>query len=108
MWCSQGMIEVVKRTGHSSYYVEKGMAAMGKTPEQMGIKTDHLCGGGGYLLSGTEKATLTSFSISPSVSNMAGGMCQPRVFPTRKLHGIPLERSLLPYSGRSLLLWVQR
>ncbi|EKM59436.1 uncharacterized protein PHACADRAFT_114191 [Phanerochaete carnosa HHB-10118-sp] len=43
--CLEGMIEVVKRTGHSSYYVEKGMAAMGKTPAQMGIKADHLCGG---------------------------------------------------------------
>ena len=40
------MIEVVKRTGHSSYYVEKGMAAMGKTPEQLGVKPEHLCGGG--------------------------------------------------------------
>ncbi|GJE84938.1 hypothetical protein PsYK624_010140 [Phanerochaete sordida] len=43
--CLEGMIEVVKRTGHSSYYVEKGMAAMGKTPEQMGVKANHLCGG---------------------------------------------------------------
>lgn len=33
-----GMINVVKRTGHSSYYVEKGMAAMGKTPKQMGLQ----------------------------------------------------------------------
>jgi len=32
-----GMIAVVKRTGHSSYYVEKGMGAMGKSPAQMGI-----------------------------------------------------------------------
>lgn len=31
------MIAVVKRTGHSSYYVEKGMGAMGKSPAQMGI-----------------------------------------------------------------------
>ncbi|KAJ6539037.1 hypothetical protein B0H19DRAFT_339923 [Mycena capillaripes] len=34
----EGMINVVKRTGHSSYYVEKGMAAMGKTPKQMGLQ----------------------------------------------------------------------
>ena len=41
------MISVVKRTGHSSYYVEKGMAAMGKTPSQMGIQGDYrICGGG--------------------------------------------------------------
>lgn len=38
---------VVKRTGHSSYYVEKGMAAMGKTPSQMGLQGDYrICGGG--------------------------------------------------------------
>lgn len=27
----EGMIKVVKRTGHSSYYVERGMMAIGKT-----------------------------------------------------------------------------
>jgi len=34
----EGMISVVRRTGHSSYYVEKGMGATGKTPAQMGIQ----------------------------------------------------------------------
>ncbi|KAJ6567178.1 hypothetical protein DFH09DRAFT_919130 [Mycena vulgaris] len=34
----EGMMNVVKRTGHSSYYVEKGMAATGKTPKQMGLQ----------------------------------------------------------------------
>ncbi|KAI0698635.1 hypothetical protein BC835DRAFT_1268715 [Cytidiella melzeri] len=44
--CLEGMMSVVKRTGHSSYYVEKGMAAMGKTPSQMGIQGDYrICGG---------------------------------------------------------------
>ncbi|KAJ3558943.1 hypothetical protein NM688_g633 [Phlebia brevispora] len=44
--CLEGMIAIVKRTGHSSYYVEKGMAAMGKTPKQMGIVGDYrICGG---------------------------------------------------------------
>ncbi|KAH7100585.1 hypothetical protein BKA62DRAFT_771354 [Auriculariales sp. MPI-PUGE-AT-0066] len=33
----EGMIKVVKRTGHSSYYVERGMLAIGKTQKQMGI-----------------------------------------------------------------------
>lgn len=41
------MIAVVKRTGHSSYYVEKGMSAMGKTPKQMGIQGDYRINGGG-------------------------------------------------------------
>ena len=45
-WRPQGMIAVVKRTGHSSFYVEKGMAAMGKTPKQMGLVGDRICGGG--------------------------------------------------------------
>ncbi|KAJ8697949.1 hypothetical protein PTI98_004716 [Pleurotus ostreatus] len=36
--CVEGMINCVKRTGHSSYYVEKGMGAMGKTPKQLGIQ----------------------------------------------------------------------
>jgi len=35
--CLEGMVNIVKRTGHSSFYVEKGMSAMGKTPQQMGI-----------------------------------------------------------------------
>jgi len=35
--CLEGMINVVKRTGHSSYYVEKGMSALGKTPKQFGL-----------------------------------------------------------------------
>ncbi|KAL0949126.1 hypothetical protein HGRIS_009210 [Hohenbuehelia grisea] len=36
--CVEGMINCVRRTGHSSYYVEKGMSAMGKTPKQLGIQ----------------------------------------------------------------------
>ena len=43
----KGMISVVRRTGHSSYYVEKGMNAMGKTPKQLGIQTDYKINGGG-------------------------------------------------------------
>lgn len=43
----QKMIAVVKRTGHSSYYVEKGMAAMSKLSSQVGTQVDyHTCGGG--------------------------------------------------------------
>ncbi|KAJ7047677.1 hypothetical protein C8F04DRAFT_17369 [Mycena alexandri] len=43
----EGMVNVVKRTGHSSYYVEKGMAAMGKTPKQMGLQGEFRVNGGG-------------------------------------------------------------
>ena len=46
----KGMISVVRRTGHSSYYVEKGMNAMGKTPKQLGIQPDlKICGGGQFM-----------------------------------------------------------
>jgi len=44
----EGMIAVVKRTGHSSYYVEKGMGAMGKSPAQMGIQGDFRINGGAF------------------------------------------------------------
>ncbi len=43
----KGMIAVVRRTGHSSYYVEKGMNAMGKTQKELGIQTDYRISGGG-------------------------------------------------------------
>jgi uncharacterized protein (UPF0303 family) len=42
-----GMIAVVRRTGHSSFYVEKGMGAMGKTPKQLGLSPDLRIHGGG-------------------------------------------------------------
>ena len=41
------MIAVVRRTGHSSYYVEKGMNAMGKTQQQLGILSEYRINGGG-------------------------------------------------------------
>ena len=40
-----GMVNVVKRTGHSSYYVEKGMSAMAKG--QTGVQPDLRVYGGG-------------------------------------------------------------
>lgn len=46
----QGMIAVVRRTGHSSYYVEKGMGAMGKTPKQLGIQGEYRINGGGMFM----------------------------------------------------------
>ena len=46
--CLEGMVAVVKRVGHSSFYVEKGMSAMGKTPKQLGVEGSdvRICGGG--------------------------------------------------------------
>ncbi|KAI0310672.1 hypothetical protein OF83DRAFT_1154194 [Amylostereum chailletii] len=44
----EGMMAVVRRTGHSSFYVEKGMGAMGKTPRQLGIPSDFRIHGGAF------------------------------------------------------------
>ena len=41
----EGMVNVVKRTGHSSYYVEKGMSAMARG--QAGVQSDLKVYGGG-------------------------------------------------------------
>lgn len=46
--CLEGMINVVRRTGHSSYYVEKGLGALGKTPKEMGIRSDYNVNGGAF------------------------------------------------------------
>ncbi|KAH8118534.1 hypothetical protein DFH11DRAFT_1567832 [Phellopilus nigrolimitatus] len=48
-WASlEGMINVVRRTGHSSFYVEKGIGAMGKTPKDIGIRGDYSVNGGAF------------------------------------------------------------
>ncbi|KAH6915186.1 hypothetical protein BKA70DRAFT_1258225 [Coprinopsis sp. MPI-PUGE-AT-0042] len=46
--CLEGMIAVVKRTGHSSFYVEKGMSAMGKTAKQFVEGGDVRVNGGAF------------------------------------------------------------
>ncbi|KAF7776291.1 hypothetical protein Agabi119p4_4684 [Agaricus bisporus var. burnettii] len=46
--CLEGMVNVVKRTGHSSFYVEKGMSAMGKTAKQMNLEGDFKVQGGAF------------------------------------------------------------
>ena len=51
----EGMVNVVKRTGHSSYYVEKGMSAMSRG--QAGLQSDVRVYGGGQW-------------IQPPVSNL--------------------------------------
>ncbi|KAF7978349.1 hypothetical protein HWV62_36127 [Athelia sp. TMB] len=43
----EGMINVVRRTGHSSFYVEMGMGAMGKTAKQMHLQGELRVNGGG-------------------------------------------------------------
>jgi len=36
-WVVEGMAKVVRRTGHSSFYIEKGSNAIGKPPELLGL-----------------------------------------------------------------------
>jgi len=43
--CLDGMIDVVRRTGHSSYYVENGMW---KTPKQVGVQNEYRISGGAF------------------------------------------------------------
>jgi len=70
--CLEGMINVVRRTGHSSFYVEKGMSAMGKSTKQVGTQSDSLRvnGGGEHNLSFVG----SSLTRSLSLSNLVGGM----------------------------------
>ncbi|KAF8826469.1 hypothetical protein HHX47_DHR5000436 [Lentinula edodes] len=84
--CLEGMISAVRRTGHSSYYVEKGMSAMGKTSKQLGLPGElpRIQGGGESQVtswrcnrvteSGTTKRFLYGWSAGgdtagPSMSN---------------------------------------
>jgi len=46
--CLERMMTVVKRTGHSSYYVEKGIGAMGKTPKELGLQHEVRVTGGAF------------------------------------------------------------
>jgi uncharacterized protein (UPF0303 family) len=47
-WASlEGMINVVRRTGHSSFYVEKGISALGKSVTEIGIRSEYTVYGGG-------------------------------------------------------------
>jgi hypothetical protein len=68
----EDMINVVKRTGHSSYYVEKGMSAMGRTPTQMGISGDTRVQGGGELLARANRNNKINKECR-SISYLVGG-----------------------------------
>ncbi|KAG8915338.1 hypothetical protein FRC00_005514 [Tulasnella sp. 408] len=49
-WHIEGMIKVVRRTGHSTFYIEKGAAAIGKPAEQLGLPfPEYRLDGGGII-----------------------------------------------------------
>jgi uncharacterized protein (UPF0303 family) len=74
--CLESMIAVVKRTSHSSYYVEKGMSAMGKTAKQTGTEGEFTIRGGGQLFImlmccyGVSSELI--LPVKNSISNLAG------------------------------------
>lgn len=77
-WASlDGMIAVVRRTGHSSFYVEKGMGAMGKTQQQLGLPPDLRIHGGGEPLVAVpprlSKNNTRADVLTNSLPNMAPG-----------------------------------
>lgn len=95
------MISVVKRTGHSSYYVEKGMSAMGKTAKQMGIQGEYrVNGGGGFITLRFADRHLRSiaFPIWLEVSRTNQVALRARLMGT--------ERAVLSDCHCRLLLWL--
>jgi len=63
-WVSlEGMINVVKRTGHCSYYLEKGMSAMGKSAKELGIQEDGIRVSGGAFPIWLENAPCCPIAI---------------------------------------------
>ena len=50
-WRVEGMIKVVRRTGHSTFYVERGLAAIGRNGDQLGLSfPEYRIDGGGSCL----------------------------------------------------------
>ncbi|KAL1690749.1 hypothetical protein GGG16DRAFT_113764 [Schizophyllum commune] len=45
---AHGLIEVVRRTGHSSFYVEKALNALGKPAKELGLDSDAKVVGGAF------------------------------------------------------------
>lgn len=72
--CLEGMVDVVKRTSHSSYFVEKGMSAMGKTAKQIGLDENMRVSGGGGSFLNFCSGCREEIDGSRSVSNLVGGM----------------------------------
>ena len=62
----EGMMSVVRRTGHSSFYVEKGIKALGSSPKEMGILNEYNVAGGGKSLEcvrSTIDSVIAAFAI---------------------------------------------
>lgn len=97
--CLEGMINTVKRTGHSSFYVEKGMSALGKstiTGESFPVN------GGGLSIS--QFLIHNILNAVNSVSDLAGGSILFKKLELLKVFMNESECPMLPNCSRCLLL----
>ena len=94
----EGMVNVVKRTGHSSYYVEKGMSAMARG--QAGVQSDLKVYGGGQWFHPLCQCSRCSRVPHDSVSDLARGTQTPHIFLPGDVH---ISGSRMHYAVPSLL-----
>lgn len=100
--CLEGMINTVKRTGHSSFYVEKGMSALGKSTT-MGIPGESFpINGGGLFIS--QFLTHNILNVINSISYLGGGSIVFKRLELPKVFIKESECAMLPNCSRCLLL----
>jgi len=102
-----GMIAVVRRTGHSSFYVEKGMGAMGKTPKQLGLPPDLRIHGGGEPPDSPNKNKSGTDVLTNSLSNMAPGECWLKEVGRLRVNDPSSECTMLSHRRRCMLFRVK-
>lgn len=100
--CLEGMINTVKRTGHSSFYVEKGMSALGKSTTIGTPGESFPVNGGGLFVS--QFLIHNNLNVINSISDLGGGSI---VFKRPELPKVFMKESecaMLPNCSRCLLL----
>ena len=112
-WSSlDGMIAVVRRTGHSSFYVEKGMGAMGKTPQQLGLPHDLRIHGGGESTAAV-LPHIRKYNSATDISRIAFPIWLQVSAGLNKLRGDctndpSVECTMLSHCHRCVLFWIKR
>ena len=104
-WASlEGMINVVRRTGHSSFYVEKGIAALGKSVQEIGIKSEYSVYGGG------ERGSLASMQMLNEICSFSHLACREClvVASDRATVQSRTECAVLSHCHRRSVWWIQR
>jgi hypothetical protein len=104
------MINVVRRTGHSSYYVEKSMSALGKTARQMGMPDNFRVSGGAYPI-WLENAPCCPIAVvacysgsSPEDHNLVSGTVRDYISKAAKSN-LPLPTNPVPLIPRDVGEW---